>query len=299
MFRIIEICIKGNFLLTLAKARNFKFLSWGGPNMSIFKAKKLGLILLVMVFVISVTACEMSGTDDIIDGIDDDFPTYTDDYMGLEDGVQSTIAGEREWVYYDENGDIYWEDSETYTTQSRVDREEDIIGKEEFLVRVIEEGETLGGSIYHKEIGPEIELKYFLAGVVDETGGKDYFTERIKVLDGKIEKGDEITLPVKPLVEEYTSEIEVKPISLVALEKEIVEVGAGVFTAWRLEGQQDDWIVEDEVVVDIVEINSWFVPYLGTVKRETEMEVDFLDPDSPIDRGISTDTYEMVDYSIE
>jgi len=236
-------------------------------------------------------------TVDVI--VAEELPAYTDDYLGLQEGLEMEIKTESEAVLYDEDNDVVGVLPEEFSIKSIVESKEYINDTARFIVKEKADEESAGGGIFDRE-GED----YYLAGyisVVDGEEEKHYFDERKKILSGEIEKGDTITIPLDFQPDEvYDNEIIIEPITLEAVDFEKVEVPAGEFMAWKLEGEQEEWLVTDEAVVDIVEMKIWFVPYLGFVQQEIEIEMDFFEPQDPmnIDRIEFNSKSELVDYSI-
>ncbi len=262
--------------------------------------KKFGIVLLMMTFVLSMAACDMNGKDyvsngnDVVDDIKDDYIRYTNDYMGLQEGFIRKSSGKREVEFF--IGDnLFYEDIEEYTDTAIVEKKDDYNGAEEFVVWMTENNVSDDGVIYHKEG----DYNYFLAGWLEEDE-KHYFSERYEMLDGMITKGDKLIMPLDFQFEEYDEDDEdefiIEPIILEAVNFEQVTVEAGEFMAWRLVGDEQELIVDEEMRMDIVEMKTWFVPYLGGVKGEIVMEMNSLDPEAPF-RGDIEIEYELVEYS--
>ena len=226
-------------------------------------------------------------------------PAYTDDYLGLQEGLEMESKTESEVVLYDEDDDVVGTFPEEFSSKSIVESKEYINDTARFIVKEKLNEETGGGSIFERE-GED----YYLAGyisVVDGVEEEHFFDERKKILSGEIEQGDTIIIPLdfQP-DEEGNNEIIIEPITLEAAAFEEVEVPAGEFMAWKLVGEEEEWLVTDEAVVNIVEMKIWFVPYLGFVQHEIEIEMDFFEPQDQmnIDRVEFNSKSELVDYSI-
>ena len=235
-------------------------------------------------------------TVDVI--VAEEFPAYSDDYLGLQEGLEMESEIESETVLYDEDDDVLGIFPEEFSLKSIVESKEYINDTARFIVKEMAEEETAGGSIFERE-GEDHYLAGYIS-VVDGVEEKHFFDERKKILSGKIEQGDTITIPLdfQPYEENDDNEIIIEPITLEAVDFEKVEVPAGEFMAWKLEGEEEEWVVTDDAVVNIVEMKIWFVPYLGFVQHEIEIEINFLEPQNSIDRVEFDSKSELVDYSI-
>lgn len=278
--------------------------------MKIIKSKGLGIIILMIIFVLSITACEMNDINDIVNGIDDELPIeYTDDYLGLQVGLEMESALGIEAVLYNEENEEIATYSLGFSSKSVVKSKDYDNGTAEFVVQALENEEAIGGSIFEREE----EENYFLTGIIDEEQNEQRFEERIEVLRGKIEKGDTITIPVELFFDEFNGELFeefdneeliIDSINLEAVEFEKVAVPAGEFVAWKLV-EEMELLIEDYGIEVILEIKTWFVPYLGVVKTATEIKVDFLEPflasdldeEEKIDRAVIEIGSELVSYS--
>ena len=175
---------------------------------------------------------------------ENDFFRYSEDYSGWVDGARleykSKFEGNVGWIEWD----ITFMETKHGVDVFELEQEQT-------------NGESYTAYFYFVRKG----LEYYMFYDEDDIFNGDGFNKENGLLwiEKPISKGD-LGFALDP---EY-------PLLLEAKEIEYIETEAGVFKAWRFYGEE-----EDPFDMEVIEINFWFVPYLGVVKYTFSSFGDF------------------------